>query len=196
MATRSSSTQTPQRAQGARGRRGGRGGGQLQPQQQPMPAPVMFDPLVTLRREMERMVDEVFRGGGLGLGALQQLEADFVPAIDMRQTDDGLEISVELPGMGEEDIELSIDDNILTIRGEKRVEVADEGDGDGGDGNGAGTYRIMERARGVFMRSIPLPFQVDENNITAEFDEGVLKIHLPRAPESQRRGRKIGVKHH
>ena len=208
MATRSSSaSQTPQRSQqGGKGRQqqaarsgGGEGGGGTSL------TPLLFDPLVTLRREMERMVAQVFRGGGLGLGALQTLDENFIPATDMRQTDDGLEISVELPGMGEEDIELSIDDNVLTIRGEKRVELADEGDGDaGGDGNGgattsrrgSGNYRMMERARGVFMRSIPLPFAVDENNITAEFDEGVLKIHLPRAQQAQRRGRRIDVQHH
>jgi HSP20 family protein len=191
MATRSSSaTQSQQRSQqGGKGRQqvarsgGGGEGGRGQAL-----APLLFDPLVTLRREMERMVDQVCRGGGLG--ALPGLDEGLIPAIDMRQTDQGLEVTAEVPGMGEEDIELSIDDNVLTIRGEKRVEVSD------GGGDGSAGYRIMERARGVFVRSIPLPFPVDEDNITAEIDNGVLQIMLPRAQQDQRRGRRIDVQRH
>jgi HSP20 family protein len=142
--------------------------------------PAATDPFTMLRREMDRLFDELregpmtaFAGGG------------FAPAIDMRQTDKGVEVTAELPGMAEKDVEVNLAENMLTIRGEKKMEREEKGE------QGA---RMVERSYGSFTRSIPLPIEVDEDKVTAEFKNGVLKIDLPAAPDTARKTRKIQVK--
>lgn len=82
---------------------------------------------------------------------------------------------VELPGIGKEDCEITIDGNILRIRGEKRAEREFIG----------GAYYVMERAYGSFERTVPLPRYVDPGKAEASFHNGVLTVHLPKLPESE-----------
>lgn len=118
-----------------------------------------IDPFLVLRREMDRVFDDLFRGIGMpsvppppfGRVAAPML----APHIDVSETDQEVKIAAELPGIDEQDVEISLSDNTLTIRGEKRVEQEEK------DRN----YRIVERARGSFSRTLRLPFRVDPGKV-------------------------------
>jgi len=133
--------------------------------------------LFDLHRQMNRLFDDlVERGSGSGAGGQGMSLA--APALELHQSDDKLEITAELPGVRQEDIDLHVEDGVLTLSGEKRSERSDEQRG------------YSERSYGRFERSIALPANVDEEACQAEFKDGVLTITLPRAAEKQR-GRKI-----
>jgi HSP20 family protein len=143
------------------------------------------DPFVTLRREMDRLFDDAFRGFGFGSPAFGSTQGmAWAPSVDVRETDNGLEVHAELPGVDEKDIELTVTDGILTIRGEKKVDRDDKGEG----------WRLVERSRGTFVRSIALPMDVDQEKARAEFKNGVLRIALPASPEAEKKVHRIKVK--
>ena len=136
--------------------------------------------LFDLHRQMNRLFDDLFdtapmaaQSGGGGSGATLS-----APALEVHQSDDKLEITAELPGVCQEDIDLHIEDGVLTLSGEKRSERTDQQRG------------YSERSYGRFERAIALPSNVDEEACKAEFRDGVLTITLPRAAEKQR-GRRI-----
>lgn len=138
------------------------------------------DPFSTMRREMDRLFDE-FRGVR---GGLYEDEAGFAPAVNVKQTDKGVEVTAELPGIDEKNVEVSLADNALTIRGEKKSEKEEKGEG----------WFISERSFGSFMRTIPLPVEVDEDKVSAQFRNGVLTVTLPAAADAERKTKKIAVK--
>ncbi|HEY2483422.1 MAG TPA: Hsp20/alpha crystallin family protein [Caulobacteraceae bacterium] len=128
--------------------------------------------LGSLQREIDRIFDS-FSGGPLSRGA----PAAF-PAIDVKETDKEIKIECDLPGMEERDVELSLVDNVLTIRGEKRAERDEK----------EGRYTFVERSYGAFSRSIELPGHVDPGQVKASMHKGVLKIVAPKveAPNARR----------
>jgi len=131
--------------------------------------------LFDLHRQMNRLFDDLFdRDQGTRSG--QALLT--APALEVHQTDEKIEITAELPGVRQEDIELTVEDGVLTLRGEKRSTRTDEERG------------YSERSYGQFERSITLPSNVDEENCSADFKDGVLTITLPKTAERQR-GRRI-----
>ena len=109
----------------------------------------------------------------------------WIPAVNVEEAADELLLTAELPGMLEEDISLNIENNILTIRGEKREtrEEADEGR----------KYHVWERKYGSFHRSFTLPRTIEADSIQAEFDGGVLTVRLPKAPEAKSRSIEIAA---
>lgn len=133
------------------------------------------DPFLDLHREVNRLFDDSFRNMQEGGGA-----AMLSPKVDVCPTDDGWEISAELPGVDEKDIDLRIDGDVLTISGEKRDERKDD------------QNRMVERRYGAFTRSFQLPFTPDPEKVTADCDKGVLTIKLPKTAE-QDRSRKISI---
>ena len=108
--------------------------------------------------------------------------AGFNPSIDISETDNEIKIAAELPGLAENDVEVSLTDNVLTISGEKKAEEKDEGE----------NYYRVERSYGSFARSITLSHEVEADKIEATFKNGVLTVILPKAPEAQTK--KIAVK--
>jgi HSP20 family protein len=136
------------------------------------------DPFTAMRREMDRLFDE-FRGVRGGL-----YETGFAPAVNVRQTDSGIEVTAELPGIDEKNVEVSVADNIMTIRGEKREEKEEK----------EGGWQISERSFGSFVRTIPLPAEVDEDKASAQFKNGVLTVTLPIAADAERKAKRIEVK--
>lgn len=147
------------------------------------------DPFAAMRREMDRMFDDVWKGFGNGGGS--GLPAVFAggtaaPKIDVKETEAGIEVSAELPGVDEKDIEVELQDDVLTIRGEKKIEK-EEGDKEKG-------YHLMERSYGSFARSIALPYSADSGKVSADFSKGVLKVVIPRPAEVAAKTRKIEVK--
>jgi HSP20 family protein len=121
----------------------------------------VFQPI---QREFDRLFDQ------LGAGWTQLTEIELAPRMDMRDTKDGVEITVELPGMGKDDVKIAVEDDVLTISGEKRTEKETKEE----------DYRFSERTYGAFSRSVALPRGVDPDKIKASMKDGVLKLVAPR----------------
>ena len=105
----------------------------------------------------------------------------WMPAVEMVEKDEELVLTAELPGVKFEDVEIDLEDNFLTIRGEKKDEKEKEGR----------RYHVWERSYGSFERAFTLPRTVDPENIKAQYDDGILTVHLPKTKEA--RGRKIAI---
>ena len=136
------------------------------------------DPFLDLHREVNRLFDDVFRSGGTGGGGGAATMA--APSIDVHEIGDGLEISAELPGVAEKDIDLRLEGDVLTLSGEKHNERKDE------------RAHVVERSYGTFRRTVQLPFAPDPDKVSAACENGVLRIRLPRGTE-QERSRKIEI---
>lgn len=141
-----------------------------------------FDPFAAMRRDLDRAFDDVFKGFGSGVAPV----AITAPRMDVKETDAGIEITAELPGVDEKDIEVELADDIVTIRGEKKVEK-EEGDKEKG-------YHLTERAYGSFARSVQLPYGAEGDKVTADFSKGVLKVVVPRPAEVEAKTKKIAIK--
>ncbi|NMJ44263.1 Hsp20/alpha crystallin family protein [Roseomonas sp. JC162] len=124
----------------------------------------------TLQREVNRVFDQMFGGGG-GLARA----GGFAPSLEMKDTDTGLVITAELPGLEEKDVELSLEGDLLTLSGEKRRETAED----------KGGFHLSERSYGAFRRSVRLPWAADPARASASFDKGVLTVTLERPPEAK-----------
>ena len=111
----------------------------------------------------------------------------WIPAVNVEEAADELLLTAELPGTREEDINVDIERNILTIRGEKR-EAGEEVDEEVDDGH---RYHVRERRHGSFHRAFTLPWSVEADEIRADFDGGVLTVRLPKAPEAKSRAIEI-----
>jgi HSP20 family protein len=119
-------------------------------------------PIFGLRREIDRLFEDTFARDG----------KNWTPAVDIKESDNDIRIDLELPGLKPEDVEITAENGLLTIRGEKRSERK-EGE--------ESRYHVVERSYGTFMRTFTLPHGVDENQIQAEFNDGVLSIGIPKA---------------
>jgi HSP20 family protein len=106
------------------------------------------------------------------------------PAIDVVEKDDKFLVKVELPGVKEEDVDVSVSGDMLTISGEKREESEEKKKG----------YYYSESSYGSFSRSVTVPSSVDTNKIAADFDKGVLEITLPKTPEVKAKKIKVAAR--
>lgn len=147
--------------------------------------------LDTLRREVDRLFQNFMVGWPWGQSAFDvspwtHLSATFgrgVPPADVVEKDKAFEIALELPGMSEEDIEVTVSDDMLTIRGQKSEEREEEKE----------KYRVSERRYGEFERSFRLPDSVDAEKIQAACKKGVLYVTLPKTAAAKKKARKIAV---
>jgi HSP20 family protein len=157
-------------------------------------APAGFWPFTNLRREIDRLFDD-FTAGPWRLPTRHSLfdvepfwRGDFswgkVPAVDVADTDKGYEITAELPGMDEKNIEVKLSEGTLTIKGEKKEEKEEKRKG----------YYLSERHYGSFQRSFSVPDGVDADKVEASFKNGVLTVTLPKTPESQKKEKQIEIK--
>jgi len=150
----------------------------------------VWRPFEALRTEMDRLFDDF--GNGLWrppFGSLAALERSWpqfaaAPAVDVAETDKSYEITAELPGMDEKNIEVNLTNGGITIKGEKKEETQEK----------EKDYSISERRYGSFERYFALPEGVDANKIEATFKNGVLKVTLPKTAEAQKPAKKIEVK--
>ncbi len=108
------------------------------------------------------------------------------PALDVTEHENEFRVQAELPGMTKDDVEVTFDDGVLLLRGEKTSEYKDEDEKDH-------TYFVRERAYGSFQRSLPFGKGVDEENIKASFDNGVLTVVLPKKQEEHAKQKKIDI---
>lgn len=104
------------------------------------------------------------------------------PAVELVEADGEFVLTAEIPGMSKDDVEISVEDNVLTLKGEKKFEHEEERD----------RMHVRERRYGTFERSFALPRNVEAGKIKAEYRDGVVEMHMPKAPEAQ--GRKIEIK--
>ena len=148
-------------------------------------------PFETLRREVEQLFDDFGRNflrlptrpSLFGFEPLWRREAvwDTAPAVDIAESEKGYEITVELPGMDEKNVEVKVSNGNLTIKGEKQEEKKKD-------------YYLHERHFGSFERSFEIPEGVDADKIEANFRKGVLTVTLPKKPDAQKPTKKIEVK--
>ena len=118
----------------------------------------------------------------------------WIPAVNVEEAADELLLTAELPGMREEDVNVGIENNILTIRGEKREAYRAGGEAGDEAGDEEHNCHVSERRYGSFHRTFTLPRSVQPDAIAAEFDSGILTVRLPKAPEAKSRTIEIASK--
>ena len=137
-----------------------------------------MSPFLTLHREMNRLFDDMFSRFEGGTSPLLGRMPTW-PSIEAVETDKDVRVSAELPGLDEKDIEVFVDEDVLTIRGEKKAETEDK------------ERRFSERTYGCFERRIPLPFAVEQDKVVASFNNGVLTVTLPKSEKAQEKAKRI-----
>ncbi len=164
------------------------------PETQKSEAPIATasHPVASLRDEIDRVFDRFFRDPwGSAVSTLPSAEwlpfmrggSVVSPSCEMTETDAGYELCVELPGLDEDDIELTVTDEMLTLKGEKSEEKT----------SGEGESHFSERRYGSFRRSFALPRGVKAEEVKAQFAKGVLKVTLPKSEEAKSAERRIKV---
>jgi HSP20 family protein len=123
--------------------------------------------MLSFRDEMDRLLDDFY---GRMAPAKESYEGDWLPAMDMKESDNEVVASIELPGLSKDDIKVSVKNDVLTISGEKKQESVEEKEN---------VHRV-ERTYGYFRRSVTLPVEVDAGKVKASFKDGILKITLPK----------------
>lgn len=140
-------------------------------------------PFERLHDEMDALFDDFFRGF-----SMEPFEGryagSFSPNIDVAETDKEIKISAELPGMDEKEVEVNLNKDSLTIRGEKKEEKEDKGK----------DYYHVECSYGSFSRTIPLPAEIESDKAEAHFKKGVLTVKIPKSAKSIESKKKIEIK--
>jgi HSP20 family protein len=143
-----------------------------------------FRDLLSLQERMNRLFDESFRGASrTGASDDWALGGSWAPAVDIYEQDGNIVMKAELPGVDPKDVDVRLENNTLTLRGERKLdkEVKQE------------NYHRVERSYGSFSRSFTLPSVVDQGNIKADYRDGVLKLVLPKREEAKPRQIQINV---
>jgi HSP20 family protein len=143
------------------------------------------NPFLSLHRQVNRLFEDVFRSfdGRLpAFGSLSSLGPTW-PNVEISDTDKEIKVTAEIPGLEDKDVEVLLNDGVLTLKGEKRSETEDK------------EKQFSERFYGRFERRIPLGAEVEEDKIDAHFKNGVLSIVLPKSAKAQSQVRRIEIKH-
>lgn len=139
--------------------------------------------VTSLSDRMERLFDEMMGRGMRRAASEGGVRGSWAPPVDILEQKDAIVIRADLPGFSAEDVEVTVDQGVLTIRGERKFEQASEGE----------TYHRVERSYGLFERTFTLSNSVDVNKIEAKFANGEMHINLPKREESKPRSVKIKV---
>jgi HSP20 family protein len=142
------------------------------------------DPFLSLHREVNRLFDDVFRGFDGGLPSVGRASAfgGNWPSVEISDNDKEIKVTAEVPGLEEKDIEILLDDGVLTLRGEMRSETEDK------------DRQFSERYYGRFERRLPLGYEIEEDRIDARFRNGVLSVTLPKTAKAQSQAKRIAIK--
>ncbi|HWZ60176.1 MAG TPA: Hsp20/alpha crystallin family protein [Gemmatimonadaceae bacterium] len=131
----------------------------------------MAAPVFSLRREIDRLFEDTFgQNSPTGVTA-------WVPAVNVREDDKELTFMVDLPGISPDQVEITNENGVLTIRGERKETRSEDDD--------KARYHMVEQSYGAFSRSFQLPQGLDQNKIDAQFENGVLTVHIPKAAIAQ-----------
>lgn len=140
------------------------------------------NPFYSLQRSINQVFDNfLFEGFGRSPFSLM---ASFSPRLDVSETDEEFHVTAELPGMDEKDVEVSLSNHVLTLKGEKKDEREDKR---------RDFYRV-ERSYGMFERTVPIPDGVDLDKVEASFKKGLLTVTLPKTAEYQKERKRIPVR--
>lgn len=135
-----------------------------------------WDPFRELEEMSERLNRVVNRPASRSADGKEAITvADWIPTVDIAETDAAYQIKAELPEVKKEDVKVTVEDGVLTISGERRHETEEKGK----------TYHRVERSYGSFVRSFTLPDHVDEAGVKAEYKDGVLNLHLPKSEKAK-----------
>ncbi len=144
-----------------------------------------FHGMDSLHKEMDLLFEDFRKGGRRPSLMTRPWDYALVnPLLDETEDEKAFHVKIELPGMDQEDVDITLSDGLLTIRGEKKQEEEEKG---------KDFYR-SERTFGAFRRTLPIPVEVDESKIEASFKKGVLSIELPKTEEAQKKVKHITVK--
>ena len=144
----------------------------------------LSQPFAELHREMDRAFEDFFKGFGMTPFGERAGEGRLVPRVDVSETDEEVQVTVDLPGLEEKDIEVTLSNGVLSIKGEKKAEKEEK----------KKEYHRIERSYGMYQRSISLPSEVDEGKVDAKFAKGVLTVTLPKSEKAKARTKKIEVR--
>lgn len=142
---------------------------------------IRWDPFrdwLTLRERMNRLFDESFAGREEEQGLMA---SGWRPTVDIRETDKELVLTAEVPGVKEDEVEINVEGNSLSIRGKREIEKETKEE----------DYHRIERSYGSFYRSFSLPGYVDPDKIKAEMEDGLLKLTMPKKPELKQKKVKV-----
>lgn len=142
------------------------------------------EPFMSLQREVNRLFDDLFRGPGLPPPGEAPAGTLLSATMNVSETDKEIRITAELPGVAENDLDVRLEDDVLTIRGEKRFEHEEGGEKE--------SYHLVERSYGTFQRALRIPYSVDPDQVRAAFRDGVLTVTMPKTREPER-SRRIQV---
>jgi HSP20 family protein len=138
-----------------------------------------FRDMVTIREKMNRLFEDAFTARG---GDDKDITAStWMPAVDIFENENELVLTAEIPGIDEKDVEIKIEDNTLTLKGERKFEKETKEE----------NYHRIERSYGSFYRAFTLPNYVDTDKVQAQHENGVLKISMPKREEVRPRTVKI-----
>ncbi|GGF44606.1 heat-shock protein Hsp20 [Youhaiella tibetensis] len=142
------------------------------------------------RSNLHREIDRLFNDFSRGFGAPAPLagpgeQFGLMPDMDVHEADGRIMLTMELPGVAEKDVDITFNDNLLTISGEKRSETENR------NGN---AYR-SERSFGSFSRSMSLPFRIEPDKVEARFENGLLKVTVPRPADAGPQTKRIEIRH-
>lgn len=130
-----------------------------------------FGEMLSMQRDMDRLFGRLGVAGGTTRPSPAQ---SWIPRIDVKSTGDDMVIYAEVPGLDRDDIDIEVTDGVLTIKGERKSETEKTEEG----------WLVRERSYGAFERSVVLPDGVEADKISADYREGVLEVHIPRAMEA------------
>jgi HSP20 family protein len=137
-----------------------------------------FRDMVTLREKMNRLFEDIYSGRGEDKDIAA---TTWAPSVDIYETESELVMTAEIPGVDEKDVEIKVEDNTLTLKGERKFERETKEE----------NYHRIERSYGTFYRAFTLPNSIDPDKIHAEHENGVLKISMPKRQELKPRKVKI-----
>ncbi len=142
-------------------------------------------PMMAIQNEMNRLFDNFFNDPfELSPIAVRKLQTEFTPRVNVSETDAAMQVTAELPGMDEKDIQISLEQDCLVLSGEKKSETEEQGK----------NFHRYERSYGSFQRVIPLVSEIQEDKVNATFKNGVLSITLPKAASAAKAAKKITIK--
>jgi HSP20 family protein len=142
-----------------------------------------LDPLSDFRRDMDRLFDAFFGGGGPLVGGASATTTMQMPRIDVHEDDHEFRVSVDMPGVRPSEVDLRLEGDVLVISGERKSEAERKDE----------NFHVMERGHGRFRRSVQLPFTPDPDQVHADYNHGVLTIRMPMQPQAER-SRRIEVR--
>ena len=140
------------------------------------------NPFMELQQQMNQLFSHFF--DSQAVSPFRERFEDIFPNVDIQERNKEIVVTAELPGLEQNDVDISISNDILTLRGEKKQSKEQKEE----------NYYRMERSYGSFHRDIPLPADVETENITAVFKNGVLTMQIPKKPDAQRKTKRIEIK--